>query len=73
MVKFKDNTQVTVTDPVCGKELHLETTAAHEDYRGWAYFFCSSACHRLFRNAPKRYAAASARPAADPLPGQAEE
>jgi YHS domain-containing protein len=73
MVKFEDNTQVTVTDPVCGMEMALETAAAHEDYRGWAYFFCSPACHRLFRNAPKRYAAASARPGPDSPSGRAGE
>lgn len=44
-----------VTDPVCGMTLELEKAAAREDYAGWAYFFCSDACHRLFAMAPERY------------------
>lgn len=64
MVKFEDNTQVTVTDPVCGMEMPLETAAAHEDYRGWAYFFCSQGCLMLFRKSPERYAAVPSWPAA---------
>jgi Cu+-exporting ATPase len=44
-----------VTDPVCGMSLDLEKAVAQEDYQGWAYFFCSNACHRLFRLSPERF------------------
>ena len=37
---------IRVKDPVCGKELDLGDAQAREDYRGWAYFFCSERCHR---------------------------
>ncbi|MBY0226172.1 MAG: YHS domain-containing protein [Hyphomicrobium sp.] len=39
---------ITVRDPVCGKEFNLCNAQAHEDYRGWAYFFCSDRCHQEF-------------------------
>ena len=39
---------ITIEDPVCGKELDLSEVQAHEDYRGWAYFFCSDRCRRIF-------------------------
>jgi Cu+-exporting ATPase len=44
-----------VTDPVCGMSLDLKKAAAQEDYKGWAYFFCSNACHRLFKLSPERF------------------
>ena len=39
---------IRVKDPVCGKEFDLGDAQAHEDYRGWAYFFCSDRCHQRF-------------------------
>ena len=33
----------------------LEKAAAQQEHEGWAYFFCSNACHELFRAAPERY------------------
>lgn len=44
-----------VRDPVCGKEIDLVDAMASEDRDGWAYFFCSSACHRLFNLSPERF------------------
>ena len=44
-----------VTDPVCGVSLALEKTQGQEKYEGWAYFYCSNACHRLFNHSPKRF------------------
>jgi Cu+-exporting ATPase len=35
--------------------LDLEKAVAQEDYEGWAYFFCSNACHRHFRLSPARF------------------
>ena len=50
-----EDRELTVTDPVCGKILDLDAVAAQEDYRGWAYYFCSAACHRKFLANPGRY------------------
>ncbi len=44
-----------VTDPVCGARLSLENVIAQEDYEGWAYFFCSTDCHRRFRASPEGF------------------
>jgi len=55
-VKREDERTMTVTDPVCGQQIDLEKAAAHEDHGGWAYFFCSAHCHRLFKADPERYA-----------------
>ena len=55
-----------VTDPVCGMSLDLENAVAREDYKGWTYFFCSNACHRLFKNSPERF---SEKPETAPGPG----
>lgn len=44
-----------VTDPVCGTKLELDEIAGHQDYRGWAYFFCSVRCHERFKASPERY------------------
>ncbi|GAB4365514.1 MAG: hypothetical protein Kow00114_22850 [Kiloniellaceae bacterium] len=45
-----------VVDPVCGKEVDLERVAAQVDHEGWAFFFCSQGCHRLFTADPERFA-----------------
>ena len=44
-----------LADPVCGMSLDLKRAVAQEDYKGWAYFFCSNACHRLFKLSPERF------------------
>lgn len=55
MVDFDLERDVTVTDPVCGMHLALEKAVAQAEHEGWAYFFCSNACHELFLAAPERY------------------
>lgn len=45
-----------VTDPVCGKTVDLGGAEPIE-HRGWAYFFCSTACRAAFLAAPEHYAA----------------
>lgn len=60
MVEFGSEKEVAVTDPVCGMPLALDETAAQVEYGGWAYFFCSDACHKLFVAAPKRYSSSPA-------------
>lgn len=56
MTDFGPEKEMTVTDPVCGMHLALEKVAAQEEHEGWAYFFCSNACRKLFLAAPERYA-----------------
>ena len=55
MADFEPDKEVTVTDPVCGMHLALEKAVAQAEHEGWAYFFCSNACHELFQAAPERY------------------
>jgi Cu+-exporting ATPase len=57
MAAFGPEKDVVVTDPVCGMRLPLDKAVAQEEYGGWAYFFCSDACHKLFLAAPERYSA----------------
>ncbi|WP_189425899.1 YHS domain-containing protein [Devosia pacifica] len=47
--------EMKVADPVCGKTVDLGEAEA-VDYRGWAYFFCSTACRAAFLHTPDRYA-----------------
>ena len=47
---------VTARDPVCGMILDPSKAYATEEREGWAYFFCSAQCHRMFLQAPERYA-----------------
>jgi Cu+-exporting ATPase len=56
-LQSKDERTMTVTDPVCGMQIDIQEAAAQEDHGGWAYFFCSAQCHRLFRGNPERYVA----------------
>jgi Cu+-exporting ATPase len=58
-----EDRELTVTDPVCGKDLGLDAVAAHENYDGWVYFFCSAACHRKFLANPGRYSVGTGRTA----------
>ena len=44
-----------VRDPVCGEEIDLVDAKASEDRNGWAYFFCSNACHQHFKLSPERF------------------
>lgn len=44
-----------ITDPVCGERFEIDQAAAQEDHGGWAYFFCSARCHRLFTADPGQY------------------
>lgn len=39
----------TVTDPVCGMTIDSATAAAHEEYAGATYYFCSPACREVQR------------------------
>jgi YHS domain-containing protein len=50
-----EDSAVTVQDPVCLRRFDLGDAVASIDYDGWAYFFCSDACHRRFQAMPERY------------------
>ncbi len=50
---------MTVTDPVCRREISVADVMAQEDYRQWAYFFCSTNCRDEFRREPALYASSS--------------
>lgn len=47
---------LAVVDPVCGKRVELDRIAGQEEHEGWAYFFCSPACHQQFSANPRRFA-----------------
>jgi YHS domain-containing protein len=47
---------LAVVDPVCGRQVELDRIAAQEEHEGWAYFFCSPACHQKFTANPARFA-----------------
>jgi YHS domain-containing protein len=55
MAGFEPEKDVMVTDPVCGMRLTPEKSVAQEEREGWAYFFCSESCHKLFLIAPEQY------------------
>lgn len=59
---------ISVKDPVCGKEFELGEAKAYEDYRGWAYFFCSDQCHRNFVAHGDRFTGIEQRPRAKTSP-----
>jgi Cu+-exporting ATPase len=44
------------TDPVCGMPVDPEGAAAHSDYQGRTYHFCSATCKSKFDADPAKYA-----------------
>jgi YHS domain-containing protein len=48
-----------VKDPVCGMVIESETAAAHSQYDGRNFSFCSMECKDAFDADPARYAAHS--------------
>ncbi|MDA1036140.1 MAG: HAD-IC family P-type ATPase, partial [Chloroflexi bacterium] len=53
--KKEERTMATVKDPVCGMDIDPEGAAAHEEYEGTTYHFCSQACHEKFVAEPSQY------------------
>ena len=45
----------TATDPVCGMSVDPHTAKHRADYRGRAYFFCSTGCRTKFAADPRKY------------------
>ena len=42
-------------DPVCGMEVDEKKAAGKSDYKGPAYYFCSSGCKVAFDKSPEKY------------------
>lgn len=51
MKKFKYT--VMVKDPVCGME--IERGELKEPHNGKVYYFCSEACHSIFKSNPRHF------------------
>src|SRR3546814_1899409 len=47
--------RMTATDPVCGKQIDIESAVAQEDHNGWMHFFCSTVCQNRYRKTPQHY------------------
>lgn len=45
----------TFTDPVCGMQVKADTAAAHSNYNGKTYYFCSTADKQAFDRNPEKY------------------
>lgn len=45
-----------VVDPVCGMTISASGAAAHRDYDGTRYYFCSAGCAGRFDADPSQYA-----------------
>jgi protein SCO1/2 len=50
------DSDVDVQDPVCGMTIKRIRAAAHADYGGETYYFCSERCHLRFLRDAARYA-----------------
>jgi Cu+-exporting ATPase len=50
----------TVTDPVCGMQVHPTDAAAHRDTTAGPAYFCSTGCAAAYDADPQRYAATTA-------------
>lgn len=42
-------------DPVCGMDINPNFAAAHSDYHGQTYYFCSLTCKDAFDKDPAAY------------------
>jgi len=45
-----------VLDVVCGMDVDPKTAKLKSDYKGKAYYFCSSMCKQKFDKNPEKYA-----------------
>lgn len=44
-----------IKDPVCGMDIQQNKAAAHVDYKGKIYYFCSVSCRDKFNASPQAY------------------
>src|SRR5258707_115887 len=49
-------------DPVCGMSVDQNSAAGSYEYKGKAYYFCSTHCLHRFREAPERFLNQAAEP-----------
>jgi Cu+-exporting ATPase len=42
-------------DPVCGMNVDEKSAAGKSEYKGQAYYFCSTGCKKSFDKAPEKY------------------
>ncbi|MEO8137215.1 MAG: YHS domain-containing protein [Betaproteobacteria bacterium] len=49
----------SMKDPVCGMSIETADAAAHTEYKGQTYYFCSTACKTKFDAEPDKYATKS--------------
>ena len=62
-------TETKAKDPVCGMEINPAQAAAHRNYGGATYYFCSESCGAKFDADPAQYATAEVQaPAVDAVP-----
>jgi len=55
--KYVDKAETEeIHDPVCGMTITTASAAAHADYQGTTYYFCSQHCHDRFVAEPSKYA-----------------
>jgi len=57
------------TDPVCGMAVEPKQAAAHADFQGTTYYFCSHGCHKAFTASPETYAKRAAEKRRPDKPG----
>lgn len=50
-----------VTDPVCKMDVDPAKAATKVEYAGQVYYFCSSACHKVFTADLQKYAGSAQR------------
>lgn len=50
---------ISVTDPVCGRDVDPDDAEFVSEYDGDTYYFCSEECQDEFDSDPARYAARS--------------
>lgn len=51
----QEQEKIMARDPVCGMDVDPAEAAAMTEYRGVAYYFCSTVCRDEFDSDPHRY------------------
>ncbi len=46
---------MVAVDPVCGMDVDERKAAGRSEYRGQAYYFCSTGCKAAFDKDPEKY------------------
>ncbi len=48
-------TTTVIKDVVCGMEIDVNSATTKSEYKGRAYYFCSSSCKSKFDKAPESF------------------